>query len=1074
MTDEARKEKAYDILINNGFSNLEYLGQGFEGVVYTDRKWVYKVIVPFFEGKGDKWGTLNHLYFFMRESTELYKSFYKIEELIETKEGILIEKYPFEFSERVKNFSETDAIQVLTECWQKKVLILDCKKDNFIRVNGVIKLIDMDACTYYDDRLFLNVCARMYIFINYPEHPYLKKLQRSAINNFNLPELEGLREFVNKVFANIIFQESKAFIEKIAIKQNSSLIYEEYKVNKLPNLEKLFYLKLKENLYLSDIQLGEISLSEENTFVPGRILVGFKQIEECPSKISLLIKTCAMDVATIEQNIKHIVRQLSCPERFYEIVVSLDSKKNDFLRQYTDNSNYDQVKEILLRLQDEKVIDRIIFFDDSYAETVNKNWFNLATSQTHSSKNVPVASQLYAFEQCKGDYIFQMDSDVMVGRKDFDHNYIEDMISEIKKNPLVVSVGFNINNSECKPYFGFENGGFVPEVRMGLFDKERFFSLRPLPNELDENGRLKLTWYRSMEQHQKNTGFCSIRGGDNRSFFVHPQNYRKGKIYSWMNILDRVEQNQLPECQLNHFDCEGSFFDWCRPKRNEEMIVMSYFRNISPDRFLRFWCSLMNQSYQNFGLVLYDDDSNNGTSILIQKMIEPYKERITYIKGRNWLPKLQCEYLILHNICTNPESIIVCLDTDDALIGKDVLLDIHKKYAMWGVDCTCGRVHQTYRIQADYRYPVDFLNPRERGGNVWQHTKTFKKYLFTSIPLNYFLKENLSSKLSEQSWYEKCDDFAMMVPIVEMSKSPYQMDFINYYYERDYENRDADRELKNECIRSILSKKKLSPEDVVKGRIDFLPDMKCIEIDITFECNLNCKGCNRSCGKAPSKDRISVQTIRHFIQDSIKNNVKWKVINILGGEPTLHPEFLEILGIIQKEYADIYNTNVKIKVVSNGFTEKNRELCDKAEKLYHNVEIDRNSYKKNNSIDYFTAFNDAPCDDPQFKGADYSKACWVAEYCGIGLNKNGYYACSVCGGIDRLQGGKKGYSSLSELSKENIKSQYSEFCKLCGNFKYYDSNRGNFIPRAEKEPFRDIISPSWEILYKNYKEHRED
>ena len=78
----------------------------------------------------------------------------------------------------------------------------------------------------------------------------------------------------------------------------------------------------------------------------------------------------------------------------------------------------------------------------------------------------------------------------------------------------------------------------------------------------------------------------------------------------------------------------------------------------------------------------------------------------------------------------------------------------------------------------------------------------------------------------------------------------------------------------------------------------------------------------------------------------------------------------------------------------------------------------------------------------------------------------------MCGGIDRILGGKKGYYSLSELSKENVKKQFSEFCKFCGNYKSYDSNRGNFIPRAEKEPFREIISPVWQDLYKNYNEKR--
>ena len=78
-----------------------------------------------------------------------------------------------------------------------------------------------------------------------------------------------------------------------------------------------------------------------------------------------------------------------------------------------------------------------------------------------------------------------------------------------------------------------------------------------------------------------------------------------------------------------------------------------------------------------------------------------------------------------------------------------------------------------------------------------------------------------------------------MVPIVEMSESPYQMDFINYYYERDYENRDANRDIKERCIKEILRKDKLSPQNVYKKRKTFFPQMDKIEIDITFDCNLN-------------------------------------------------------------------------------------------------------------------------------------------------------------------------------------------------------------------------------------------
>ena len=76
-------------------------------------------------------------------------------------------------------------------------------------------MVDMDASVYYSDNLFLNACIRMYLFLHEQDNPQLKKLQRSAVNNFDLPQLEGAREFINEVFSSIIFAESKiAFQDK--------------------------------------------------------------------------------------------------------------------------------------------------------------------------------------------------------------------------------------------------------------------------------------------------------------------------------------------------------------------------------------------------------------------------------------------------------------------------------------------------------------------------------------------------------------------------------------------------------------------------------------------------------------------------------------------------------------------------------------------------------------------------------------------------------------------------------------------------------------------------------------------
>jgi hypothetical protein len=65
-----------------------------------------------------------------------------------------------------------------------------------------------------------------------------------------------------------------------------------------------------------------------------------------------------------------------------------------------------------------------------------------------------------------------------------------------------------------------------------------------------------------------------------------------------------------------------------------------------------------------------------------------------------------------------------------------------------------------------------------------------------------------------------------------------------------------------------------------------------IELDITYSCNLKCFGCNRCCGIAPSDDCLSLEQIRKFIRESTARGISWKAIKVVGGEPTMHPQFL--------------------------------------------------------------------------------------------------------------------------------------------------------------------------------------
>lgn len=1063
MQDNDRIKKAKSILAQIGIHAPEYLGHGCEGVVFHDNQFVYKVYV----NCSNKTEIKRRISFFL--GIEHCQTLYTINDYIETEDAVII-KYPYEPSTPCVNYTEEEAIIFLTECFQNNMAIRDCKPHNFIRAGKTIRLVDMEACNYMDN-LFLNMCIRMYVYIHYFEKlssAEFQKLKRSAINNFDLPELEGVREFVNKVYSHIIYAESLSARESLGC--SIPVDYELYDAVDLPNLEQLFYAKLKDNKYLSDIRCADVQLNGDLYFEPKKIALSYTTLAPLQDKVTLLIKTCAQDEKTIEANIKHIVKQLSSPNPFYEIVVSIDTKQSDFLRQYNAKGSLERLIQIIERLKENKVIDRYVIFDASQTEAINERCFGLASPFAYTATNIPVTPQLYAFEQCQGDYILQMDSDVIIGRKDMSHLYLTDMLNQLKRNKKVISVGFNIYNHESKAYFGFENGGFVPEVRLGLFDKKRFFSLRPYPNELDTSGRLKMAWHRSVELFQKQTGYCSIRGGDNRTFYIHPQNYRKKLPYAWMTMHDRVEQLQIPAIQYGGYDCEGSYYDWCHSaKREEKMVIVSCFRNVSIPRFLRFWCSLMSQTYQDFGVILYDDNSDNGLPVFIQHLIKPYQDRITFVSAKYRDARMANVYRSIHYYCSNPESIIVMVDGDDALIGKGALQDVWEKYDTWGKDLVLGRVHQTYRLQPHYRYPANFYAPRENnGGNVYQHLKTFKKYLFDSIPLTYFKFDAVDKVRPNASpWFDTCDDYAMMIPMVEMSSNPLQMDDVNYFYERDYAHRNDDRERKECCIAAILNKPKLNPNRVFTSRQKFRPDFERIEIDITYDCNLKCIGCNRSCAQAPTKEQISMDTIEKFIADSVRSGKKWQLINVLGGEPTLHKDFQKIIEALQ-HYADTYSPDTIIKVVSNGITAQSRQLCEEVKHSFKNVVIDYDSYKTNNKIEYFSPFNDAPVDDEHFAHADFTNACWVTAYCGIGLNARGYYACAACGGIDRVLNGQNGAESFELLTDEKLQDHYRKFCSLCGNFKHYQQNAGNFIPRCEKEPFRNIVSKTWQEIYKRF------
>ena len=207
----------------------------------------------------------------------------------------------------------------------------------------------------------------------------------------------------------------------------------------------------------------------------------------------------------------------------------------------------------------------------------------------------------------------------------------------------------------------------------------------------------------------------------------------------------------------------------------------------------------------------------------------------------------------------------------------------------------------------------------------------------------------------------------------------------------------------------------------------FQPSRDYIEIDITYSCNLKCINCNRSCTQAPSETEMPVATIEAFISQSVDHKTPWKRIRILGGEPSLHSRFFDIVDLLM-DYRRAHNPSVRLVVCSNCYGSQVRRAL---EQLPASIVI--KSTLKTSRSNLFRPFNVAPVDSPFNRFSDYTCGCRIIEACGIGLTPSGYYMCAVAGGIDRIFGYHLGRALLPD-PYDDFSDQMAAFCPLCGHF----------------------------------------
>ena len=512
-------------------------------------------------------------------------------------------------------------------------------------------------------------------------------------------------------------------------------------------------------------------------------------------RISLLIKTCLMEWRVIERLVRHQVGQLEGPLVFVEKVVVVDPSEEPFPCQY-DHPDQGAHRMAMERLLQDGVVDRVIYAptDPEVIRSTYRKWFDVESVETHSANGQQLFATLFGFDSCIGDYVLQLDSDLLITRTDWNHDYLAEMVDVLRRDSKALFVPLSICRAETAPYTAEgPDGDWRVEARGCLYDRQRLQSLLPVSNEL-ENGQFVLAWHRAFDRFIAASGYRSYRGGSPKTSSIHVPNDRKAEVDEWLDIVGAVERGYVPEVQLGKVELTGSAKDWAGPQRNEPFVFVICGHNVAHGRFKRCVQSMIAQQGVEWGAVVVDDASTNGFGDYARMLLADYADRVTLIRNERRRGTLYNTWSAVTRVCVDPETVILTLDADDALTGSRVLERVQAEYDD-GADATVGSM---LRLDKDASYRVRFDKPRWWDSNVWQHLRTFRKRLFDAIAVEDFKIDG--------EWIDHATDWAFMVPIIEMAANPRFIPDRLYLYEPAVHKDECGRRERDYVIGRILSK----------------------------------------------------------------------------------------------------------------------------------------------------------------------------------------------------------------------------------------------------------------------------
>jgi hypothetical protein len=197
-----------------------------------------------------------------------------------------------------------------------------------------------------------------------------------------------------------------------------------------------------------------------------------------------------------------------------------------------------------------------------------------------------------------------------------------------------------------------------------------------------------------------------------------------------------------------------------------------------------------------------------------------------------------------------------------------------------------------------------------------------------------------------------------------------------------------------------------------------------IQIEIANACNIGCANCTRLVGHHRKPYFMDLD----FIEKAIDSLEGFKGgIGIMGGEPTLHPQFEEICKLIQRK-----GLTHKAGLWTSGYKwNEYKKIIKETFKL--GIWFNDHSDPRQRHQPILVAISEVIKDKKlMWKLIDN---CWVQETWSPSINPKGGFFCEVAAALDLTFNGPGGYPiepGWWNKTPEEFRDQVERYCPMCG------------------------------------------